>query len=99
MPQDGSCHPSFISLRPIPGCVLRVVFTSVLIDFSIRVHKLLENNVWILPEAHLGCPKWPKIKPAMKEVCLGDNSGKDEYGFRENETKTGESQCQGTFQG
>lgn len=31
-----------------------VVFTSVLIDFLIRVYKLLEDNVWMLPEAYLG---------------------------------------------
>lgn len=31
-----------------------VVFTSMLIDFPIRAYKLLEDNVWMLPEVYLG---------------------------------------------
>lgn len=44
-------------------------------------------------------PKEPEIKSGVQEVCLGDQSREEEYGFIENETKTGESQCQGAFQG
>lgn len=44
-------------------------------------------------------PKKPEIESGVQEVCLGDDSRKEEYGFRENETKIGESQCRGAFQG
>lgn len=44
-------------------------------------------------------PNQPETKDGVQEVWLGDDSRKEGYGFREDETETWESQCQDASQG